>query len=643
MVIFIYFLFIMLSFVSLQVSLLGFIEWPLVQCSQPGLACKFHIGRSECSDNGQVKPRQESPGLPVVELKTSTKTDKIKDIVPVLFLKFILPPDGSIHTLRETEVHVLEVATNSSLCVRYEFPENISQVFNQAEEQWSFTLDRIVVDPGLKYQVVVSNLPKPYVGKRSEIRNISVPGCEDVKFQHLKVCLENGSLWEPNITWSVSDSEGSGGVVKMMFNTGLFSELYRVTILHADLSADLSHTVLKDNHTSVSVDFPLNNEELQLCEFVFVIKPFFVRCMNSCSEYHQKAQIGPCPTSRQHMFWIVFALAGLIFCTFNFVQQNQHSNEDLDSSSHGATVKDEVNRNSTQRPSNILIIYSLDHPLYKEIVLKLCAFLRVMCGTEVTLDLLDFTWLSTVGRIQWLDIQRERLARGLDKVLILCSPGVNAKWRGMCGEKRVVTREDIRSPVGDMLTPALSLMVPDVVYASSLQKYIVAYFADVCSENDIPAPFKVAVKYQLMKHFEELFFRLMDKEKHEPGSIKEVHGIGEYDYFNSSPGKALKEAIEAFKAHQLANPNWFEMELVDANYAEIEESGAELEEGLENDHNCALQHMLWPIEISAPVLINNLTGQTNKEPLPENTQYTFSDFSLNEIYFTMPLTDSAPS
>lgn len=236
-------------------------------------------------------------------------------------------------------------------------------------------------------------------------------------------------------------------------------------------------------------------------------------------------------------------------------------------------AKSKLERNPVQQEHmKLIIIYSLDHPLYKEIVLKLCAFLRAKCGTDVTLDLLDSTWLSTIGRIQWLDMQRERIAKSSDKVLILCSPGVHAKWKSMCGNHQVRLKEDERSPMGDMLTPALSLIIPDFVHASSFHKYMVAYFDDVCSEVDVPAPFNVLVKYKLMKHFEELYFRILDMEKHEPGQIKCIEGIRENDYFYCPSGRALRDAIEDFRNYQLKNPNWFEMELLDSNDDDEEES-----------------------------------------------------------------------
>lgn len=229
-----------------------------------------------------------------------------------------------------------------------------------------------------------------------------------------------------------------------------------------------------------------------------------------------------------------------------------------------------------QERKRVLIIYSLDHPLYKDIILKLCAFLSSKCGTEVVLDLLDSTRLGMLGKIQWLDWHREQIESSSDKILILCSRGVQAKWRAMCGYRPVFLREDSRSPVGDMLSPALSLMVPHFVRSASFEKYIVSYFDDVCSEEDVPSPFNITVRYKLMKQFEELFFRILDTEKHEPGRVNHIEGLSEDEYHRCPSGRALRDAIEAFHAHQLEHPRWFEDELLESSKLKVEETSAEL-------------------------------------------------------------------
>lgn len=212
----------------------------------------------------------------------------------------------------------------------------------------------------------------------------------------------------------------------------------------------------------------------------------------------------------------------------------------------------------------MLVIYSQDHHLYRDIVLKLCAFLQAKCGTKVLVDLLDSTSVGMVGRIRWLEWQRQKLKNPFDKILVLCSRGVQAKWRALCGQGRVTLREDVLSPTDDMLIPFLNLFLPDMYQAGMLGKYIVAYFEDISSEQDIPSVFDIAVKYKLMKHFEELFFRIQGIEKYQPGQVNHLEGIGADEYFNCPSGKALKNAIETFQAYQLENPDWFEKECVES-------------------------------------------------------------------------------
>lgn len=233
--------------------------------------------------------------------------------------------------------------------------------------------------------------------------------------------------------------------------------------------------------------------------------------------------------------------------------------------------------NIPAKTQRVLILYSVDHPLYKEIILKLCAFLRAKCGAEVTLDLLDSAYLSVIGKVQWLEMQQERARRSPShKILILCSRGVAAKWRAMCGGRGVTLREDQASSVGDMLTPALALLVSDFTRSASLERYMVAYFEDVSSEADVPSLFHTTVKYKLMKHFEELLFRIQGLEQHMPGRVNRIFGVAEDDYFLCPTGKALRDAIEAFQAHQLDNPDWFSQELV--GHAEEERDiGSDLE------------------------------------------------------------------
>lgn len=204
----------------------------------------------------------------------------------------------------------------------------------------------------------------------------------------------------------------------------------------------------------------------------------------------------------------------------------------------------------------LLLIYSRDHPLFLDVVLKLAAFLQAHCGIVVLLDLLDSNTVSQVGLMRWLEIQRNKL-QPKDKILVLCSHGVQSKWRAMCGQGHVTHQPD------DLIGPFLSLFLSDMHQPGSMGRYIAAYFDDITSERDVPSFFDIAVKYKLMKHFEELYFRVLDMEKYEPRKVNHIQGIGPDEYFTSPSGCQLQNAIDKFLMFQINNPDWFEKDLTE--------------------------------------------------------------------------------
>lgn len=226
-------------------------------------------------------------------------------------------------------------------------------------------------------------------------------------------------------------------------------------------------------------------------------------------------------------------------------------------------MKAEEKQQLLKQPPKVLVIYSQDHPLYTDIVLKLCAFLQAKCGAEVLLDLLDSTSVGMVGPLRWLELQLQKLKDPCDKILVLCSRGVQAKWSAICGQGRVTLRQDLLSPTAEIVTPFLNLLLPDMHQAGMLGKYVIAYFDEVTSDRDVPSVFDIAVKYKLMKHFEALYFRILDIEKYQPHQVNHIEGIDCDEYFCCASGEALKDTIQSFKAFQFEQPNWFENQCVE--------------------------------------------------------------------------------
>uniref|UniRef100_A0A8C6PS87 SEFIR domain-containing protein n=1 Tax=Nothobranchius furzeri TaxID=105023 RepID=A0A8C6PS87_NOTFU len=509
---------------------------------------KMDLLETNCSDVNEV-PHGEAPAGPLWGSEQIKAQMDNHWLVPVLTVVWEIQADGSHKELKGSKLVIVDENSNQSLCVQLSYSLNSS--LNPKHRQWSFSLDA-VVEPWHTYSVTVFNLPQPQTDtlkmKRIE-KQITVPGCGDTRMQWVQLCLENGSRWDPRISAVFADRKSS---VLVTFHTDQYSERYHVLIQNDGLNC--SKTVSKQNATSLNVTFENGLCQLSECDVLVMIRPFFRLCNNNLSMFGHQGHKNI--SKHSNVCLTINAFNNLLGPLLTSPAADEKQTEVF----------------QVQGRKRVLIIYSLDHPLYKNVVLKFSSFLSAKCGTEVVLDLLDSTGLGVLGGIQWLDWHKKQIENSSDKILILCSRGVQAKWRAMCGDKQVYLREDVSSPIGDMLTPSLSLLVPHFIHSQSFEKYIVAYFDGISSEEDIPSPFNIMVRYKLMKQFEEVFFRILNTEKHEPGRVKLINGLSEDGYHQCPSGWALQDAIEAFSAYQRDHPRWFDDELLENSDVEEDET-----------------------------------------------------------------------
>ncbi|KAL6106477.1 il17ra [Pungitius sinensis] len=535
-----------------------------LDCTQPGLDnCTIN----RCSDKRMIEPRQHAPTGPEWDPEHVGVWVDEHGPVPVLNITWKIKADGCVKALRGSEISILDESTHQSICVQFSY--KLKKEFNPNYEKWTFSLDGVVVEPGRTYMLSVFNLPEPDIEDYRLRKQITIPGCADKRIQKAQMCLENGSLWDPHVTTNVSFYKGGRTfVIVVGFKAAQYSERYQVSIQSRGFH--YSKNVSKENHTLLSVSFEFGWWQLSHCEMLLVIQPFFVRCEKNCRRTNKINGLCQYHSPRTSLIKATVGLLAVAVFLACLLWKVSRKDPVSTSSSAGKQQPDGFQMQNRKR---VLIIYSLDHPLYKNIVLKLCSFMATKCGTEVVLDLLDSARLGALGSVQWLDRHGDRAKSSSDKILILCSRGVRAKWGAMCGDRPVSLREDARSPAGDMLSPALSLMVPRFVRSASFERYMVAYFGDVCCEEDVPPPFNITVRYKLMEQFEELFFRILDAEKRGPGRVSHIRGFSEREYHRCASGAALRDAIEAFHAHQLENPQWFEDELLGHSKTSVEVHG----------------------------------------------------------------------
>ncbi|XP_040004390.1 interleukin 17 receptor A1a [Xiphias gladius] len=572
---------------------------PPLTCPRQDLSCS--VSTTNCMDSGLLAVHAYTPSSPEgLQVAVDTRQDERGHLQPVLIANWTIKDDGSVRYLKATELHVLVMSTNQNLCVRYSFRDRLP-MRNPLGEKWSFSANMVVLDPGEKYQVSVFNIPKPELGHSSYdiSTDVTAPDCQDSKMKMTQFCIERGSLWQPNISLAlVSAVRGRSALAVSFSADGLCEDYIVIVSCSASQHFDRVH---RANHTTLNVTFSLDKWPRSCCQFDVEIKPLFPQCGQDCDRQRETQDIchgtlAANPTNAPDVpSYTLIVLGVVVMCVVTAVIMyvlccRKAGQIGVTAGPGGGEMPPQQ---PLKQPPKVLVMYSQDHYLYRDIVLKLCAFLQVKCGTKVLVDLLDSTSVGMVGRLRWLEWQRQQLKNPTDKILVLCSKGVQAKWRALCGQGRVTLREDLLSPTDDMLTPFLHLFLPDMHQAGTLGKYMVAYFDDISTEQDIPSVFDITVKYKLMKHFEELCFRIVDIEKYQPGQVNHIEGIGWDEYFNCPSGRALKNAIETFQAYQLENPDWFEKECVDS------------EEEVMTEANLLIDHLQIPPVLQCVPQIRN--------------------------------------
>ncbi|XP_051886770.1 interleukin-17 receptor A-like [Pristis pectinata] len=583
----------------------------LGDCSQQGLNCTVLSGN--CLDSSWFKSSVWTPSFPKDLRVTITRQGNASGFhKPVLSISWKLRTDASINYSQGIEISLAKWSTGERKCIQYRFNNRITSQVNPQGKKWAFLLERFEVDPDQKYTVTACSLPRANINQDNDCPkvNYTVPGCSDDSIKYTEVCKRRGSLWNPDITYIRSEMN-----VTIIFQTGNYSSKYIVLLQSRDSNKICNHakkTFDEVVEQRVNVTFSTENWMQSCTAYEIKIIPFFEGCHHDCKQVivfvpepattqmtmttTTTKLTSSTPAERTHFFaGICVIILMIVFGCTIWVQIKSKPNEIMKLPEKPSHV---VHQGFPQVQKKVLIIYSLDHNLYQNVVLAFAQFLMTACGTKVTLDCLQSNEAAEIGHMNWLTLHKNES----DKIIILCSRGTRAKWEAMLSmkQRKILLKSEERSPMHDMFTPAMNLILPDFKRPASFGKYIVAYFDDISSEDDIPDPFNVAVKYKLMKQFEEIHFRVQDLEKYEPGKTFHVAGIALDDYHKCPSGEILKNALEKFKLLQMEQPDWFEKECITSP----EEAGMEEESSF--DFSAIDQNVLQYQPFGVPCTVNEV-------------------------------------
>ncbi|KAM5298274.1 interleukin-17 receptor A [Ctenodactylus gundi] len=567
-------LLLLLSALGLAGASVRLLDHPAPACSQEGLNCT--VKNSNCLDDSWIHPRNLTPSSPKnVQVQLHLLHTQHGDLVPVVHIEWALQTDASILYLEGAELSILQLNTNERLCVEFQFLSRLKD----HSKRWRFTFGHFMVDPGQEYEVTVHHLPKPIPDgdPNHQSRTLLVPDCEDPKMKITMPCVSSGNLWDPNITVEALETQQ----LRVSFTLWGKSTHYQVLLSsfsrveNRSCPGDAQQVPVpgqEEFQQRVNVTLTLHNAD-QCCHHRVQVQPFFSSCLNDCVRHTVTI---PCPEILQAPDLLPLWMYGLITCIsvllVGFVillvlcmtwRLPGSHREKYRKDTRGTDVQPTAELTPPPlRPRKVWIVYSSDHPLYVDVVLKFSQFLLTACGTEVVLDLLEEQVISEVGVMTWVSRQKQEMVGNNSKIIILCSRGTRAKWQAILGweEPALQLRCDHQKPAGDLFTATMNMILPDFKKPACFGTYIVCYFTGISSESDIPDLFNITSRYPLMDKFEEVYFRIQDLEMFEPGRMHRIGELTGDNYLQSPSGRQLREAVERFREWQTQHPDWFECE-----------------------------------------------------------------------------------
>ncbi|XP_031754456.1 interleukin-17 receptor A [Xenopus tropicalis] len=544
-------------------------------CSLPGVSCS--VLNSNCMDSSWIHPRPWTPAAPSdLEVRLVIGEKESGDHVPVLQIKWTVAPDASILGLLGAEVSVMQRSTNQHLCIQLQFESQFPGQLMSDNQPWRFVYSSFEVDPDQTYDVTVQHLPRLV---NSSLRNsketfITVPGCHDKLMSKTKTCCQHGDCWYPDISAekdvdddlivsfdSRSDSCDYRILVKNTVVVSLRTPQHLVELHPAKCSGRLNHTF-----TGLAAH--------PLCWYYIEVWAVLPTCKTDCIRYKHFPQCStsepaPMPNKRLRLFFIpaafIILLAPIIIICLNRADY-PGPKPPKPPEPPEPTVK------------KVWLVYSADSRRYVDVVIKFADFLRDAWGMEVVLDRCQVNNIGLAGATTWLSRQKSEIERVNGTILLLCSRGAQEKWlaRQSYGKNKVRLREDSKffsGDQGDLFSCALNVIIPD--FETRIHdRYVVVYFGDLTSGDDIPSLFKVCPKYCLPHKLQDVFFRIQRQERIRPGGEFTVPQEETLSY------DILMKAVSKCRVWQEKHPDWFRNQCLTSEAAESDSEEEEIIEGL---------------------------------------------------------------
>ncbi|XP_073400230.1 interleukin-17 receptor A isoform X2 [Dendrobates tinctorius] len=559
------------------------IRSPAFNCSQPGMmACT--VRDSDCLDLSWLRPEDWTPTAPSsVTATPGIGRNETGHRVPILRVNWTVGIDSSIQILQGAEISVLDFSSGRTRCVQFQFNNRFDSQRDHQQQEWKFFYDKFEVFPGNEYLVSVQHLPKERDGSlnRREQR-FTAPGCSENGMMETWTCCKEGYCWSPKISLEFSEDQ-----LIVTFTPRSDALRYGVTVgIRYTKITNSTEVVLQQGATAERVQVIFHSPvTYEPCWYNVSVWPHMDNCHTDCVRQRYAPTCPPSeipypptpvPAMPVHLWLIVAAVMVMAFVGTIFVFWRFRD------CIYGSGKTPALPPSVPPPPPPLLqkqkvwLVYSADHELYVNVVVRLADFLSLAWGLDVILDRYQSQMIGIKGAMAWLGYQKAEIEKANGTILILCSRGVQAKWRAMQSgqEERVSLPEDAAYMFGDLFTPALANILPDFQMANPYDRYLVAYFSDLSDFGDIPSPFEICPRYALIENLEHLLFRIQRIESHQPNVQYNVDVAGHPSY------RYLVKAVEQCRTWQETHVDWLGREYIPAQADEQpmveDEAGHEL-------------------------------------------------------------------
>ncbi|KAM5171917.1 interleukin-17 receptor A [Mantella aurantiaca] len=519
-------------------------------CSQPGIQCT--IKNSSCFDIGWFRKYIWTPAAPsTMEVTAGIGQNEMGRNVSVLQINWNVSTDSSILFLQGVEISILELSTQANLCVQFQFNIQFPSQYNPNKQPWQFYYNNFEVIPGNTYYVTVQHLPKLEDGVNFKTQKFTVPLCHRGDMMNTDTCCDLGYCWSPKI-----GIKHQGENLTVEFNSLRDAQEYGVVVKVGDESSNYK-SVKGSPVQRIQVTFPRIGGYIDKeCLYNISVWPYKSSCGSNCVRFNYVppcATVTPSPPEPAERWYLWFVAVLLTSILFGGIFLALRLKDCFKPPGKVVVIPPTIPPPTRKK---VWLVYSADHRYYIKVVIKLADFMQLAWGLDVVLDRLHVQEMGTIGPMAWLGRQKDEIERTNGTILILCSRGVQEKWKAMqhVEEQKRTLREDRKHLINDLFTPALSLILPDFQKAMPYDRYVVAYFSSISTLADIPSMLKICPNYCLTENLQDLFFRIQRQEQHQP------HVQLTVSYKEHPSYQHLVKTMEKCIKWQECNVGWFEKE-----------------------------------------------------------------------------------